>query len=101
MFPPYSLCSSPRLSPLVAIKYRWQKALELLGSIETRNLVPDVVSFTSTMSACGRAGEWQVIFVQADQHYEFYSFSFVTGSQTRSPFFACARCLALHETRGS
>ncbi|CAM9832210.1 unnamed protein product, partial [Laminaria digitata] len=38
---------------------RWRKALELLGSIETRNLVPDVISFTSTMSACGRAGEWQ------------------------------------------
>lgn len=26
------------------------------------------------MSACGRAGEWQVIFVRADQHNEFYPF---------------------------
>lgn len=48
-------------------------ALELLGSIETRNLVPDVISFTSTMSACGRAGEWQVTIIHADQHYDFLS----------------------------
>lgn len=41
---------------------RWQEALELLSSTRATGLVPDVVSYTSAMSACDRAGEWQVSF---------------------------------------
>lgn len=62
------------MSTLVCYRYpvrcglnycRWGKALELLASIETRGLAPDVVSFTSVMSACDRAGEWQVMIFGA------------------------------------
>lgn len=40
---------------------RWEQALNLLAGISSRGLSPDVVSFSSAMSACDRAGEWQVI----------------------------------------
>ena len=43
-----------------ATSCRWEQALDLLMSIKTRGLTPDVVSFSSAMSACDRAGEWQV-----------------------------------------
>lgn len=36
------------------------KALELLERMGGRGLTPDVISFTSAMSACVKAGEWQV-----------------------------------------
>lgn len=39
---------------------RWQQALDLLMGIKRRGLAPDVVSYSSAMSACDRAGEWQV-----------------------------------------
>lgn len=39
---------------------RWQQALDLLMGIKARGLTPDVVSYSSAMSACDRAGEWQV-----------------------------------------
>lgn len=50
-------CERPRVG---AASCRWEQALDLLMGIKTRGLTPDVVSFSSAMSACDRAGEWQV-----------------------------------------
>lgn len=48
------------LSVCVGRLTRWTQALELLARIKNRGLAPDVISFSSAMYACDRAGKWQV-----------------------------------------
>ena len=38
---------------------QWQKALELLESMEVHGLKPDVVSLNAAMWACEKGGQWQ------------------------------------------
>lgn len=52
------MCSALRL--ICCLGKRWREALDLLVKMEARGLTPDVVTYTTLMCACDRAGEWQV-----------------------------------------
>ena len=39
---------------------RWQKALSLMGQMQSAGIRPDVISFSATISACQKGGQWEM-----------------------------------------
>ena len=58
---------------------KWEAALQLMADLEAKALHADVVTYSAMVSACDKAGHWQMalcflrISLQVGKHFRWYN----------------------------